>query len=157
MYKRTSLTNHNVTAVHGENQNKTIYVNCGKLAVFLKLVFSSGKMFRKAKQTVAPLPKPPTEAQMLEDLQLFHETKPAPQHISSENLPTLTEESSMDDWWKVYDATVQHHEQFRELKTNAQELKQTLQEMRSQLQAACDKIMAEINQDLERLGATMSE
>ncbi|XP_053665592.1 uncharacterized protein LOC128714736 [Anopheles marshallii] len=114
-------------------------------------------MFRKSKQTVAPLPKPPTEEQMLEDLQLFHETRPAPQQISSENLPTLTEESSMDDWWKVYDATVEHHEQFQGLKTNAQELKRTLQEMRDELQAACDKIMAEISQDLERLGTTMSE
>ncbi|XP_050078815.1 uncharacterized protein LOC126565659 [Anopheles maculipalpis] len=114
-------------------------------------------MFRKSKQTAAPLPKPPTEAQMLEDLQLFHESKPAARHISSENLPTLTEESSMDDWWKVYDATVEHHQQFMGLKTNAQELKKSLQEMRNELQAACDKIMAEINQDLERLSATMSE
>lgn len=114
-------------------------------------------MFRKSKQTAAPFPKPPTEAQMLEDLQLFHETRPAAKPISSENLPTLTEESSMDDWWKVYDATVEHHEQFMGLKSNAQDLKKTLQEMRSELQAACDKIMAEINQDLERLSATMSE
>ncbi|XP_035914991.1 uncharacterized protein LOC118513404 isoform X1 [Anopheles stephensi] len=114
-------------------------------------------MFRKAKQTAAPLPKPPTEAQMLEDLQLFHETRPAAKHVSRENLPTLTEESSMDDWWKVYDATVQHHQQFMGLKTNAQELKKTLQEMRSELQTVCDTIMAEINQDLDRLSATMSE
>uniref|UniRef100_A0A182WGQ6 Uncharacterized protein n=1 Tax=Anopheles minimus TaxID=112268 RepID=A0A182WGQ6_9DIPT len=114
-------------------------------------------MFRKSKQTVAPLPKPPTEEQMLEDLQLFHETRPAPQHLSSENLPTLTEESSLEDWWKVYDASVEHHEQFLGLKTNAQELKKMLQQTREELQAACDKIMAEINQDLERLAATMSE
>uniref|UniRef100_A0A182PLM0 Uncharacterized protein n=1 Tax=Anopheles epiroticus TaxID=199890 RepID=A0A182PLM0_9DIPT len=117
-------------------------------------------MFRKAKPTIAPLPKPPTEAQMLEDLQLFHETRAAatPQPpISEQNLPTLTEESSIDDWWKVYDASVQQHEQYFDHKTNAQELKQTLQEMRSDLQAVCDKIMAEIEQDLSRLSATMSE
>uniref|UniRef100_A0A182MME6 Uncharacterized protein n=1 Tax=Anopheles culicifacies TaxID=139723 RepID=A0A182MME6_9DIPT len=114
-------------------------------------------MFRKSKQSVAPLPKPPTEAQMLEDLQLFHETRPAPQRVSSENLPTLTEESSLDDWWKVYDASIEHHEQFMGLKTNAQDLKKALQEMRNELQAACDKIMAEINQDLDRLTVTMSE
>lgn len=114
-------------------------------------------MFRKSKKTAAPLPKPPTEAQMMEDLQLFHETRPVAKHISSENLPTLTEESSMEDWWKVYDATVEHHEQFAGLRTNAQDLKKTLQEMRSELQAVCDKIMAEINQDLDRLSVTMSE
>lgn len=115
-------------------------------------------MFRKAKQTIAPLPKPPTEAQMLEDLQLFHETRSTvSQPASKENLPTLTEESTMDEWWKVYDASVQQHEQFFDQKTNALELKQSLQEMRSELQAVCDKLMAEIEQDLGRIAATMSE
>uniref|UniRef100_A0A182KB10 Uncharacterized protein n=1 Tax=Anopheles christyi TaxID=43041 RepID=A0A182KB10_9DIPT len=115
-------------------------------------------MFRKAKQTIAPLPKPPTEAQMLEDLQLFHETRSTvTQPPSNENLPTLAEESTMDDWWKVYEASLHQHEQYFDQKTNALELKKTLQEMRSELQAVCDKIMAEIEQDLGQLTATMTE
>uniref|UniRef100_A0A182NC05 Uncharacterized protein n=1 Tax=Anopheles dirus TaxID=7168 RepID=A0A182NC05_9DIPT len=114
-------------------------------------------MFRKSKQTIAPLPKPPTEAQMLEDLQLFHETRPATKHISSENIPALTEESNTDEWWKVYEASLEDHAQFRDRKDTVQELKQMLQETQSELRVACEAIQAQIDHDLERLRTTMKD
>uniref|UniRef100_A0A182QNX1 Uncharacterized protein n=1 Tax=Anopheles farauti TaxID=69004 RepID=A0A182QNX1_9DIPT len=114
-------------------------------------------MFRKSKQTISPLPKPPTEAQMVEDLQLFHETRPAFKHISSENIPALIEESTTDEWWKVYEASLEDHEQFRDKMDTVQELKQALQEAQSELQAACKAIQAQIDHDLDRLRATMKD
>ncbi|XP_053676991.1 uncharacterized protein LOC128727143 [Anopheles nili] len=114
-------------------------------------------MFRKPKQTIAPLPKPPTEAQMLEDLQLFHETRPPMKHAVDETIPTLSEESSMDDWWKTFEISLQHHEQFQSLMSNVDLLKKTLQQTQDELQAACEEIQSQIDQDLEKLRATMKD
>lgn len=94
---------------------------------------------------------------MIEDLQLFYETRPAIKHISSENIPALTEESTTDEWWKVYEASLEDHAQFQEKKEMVQELTQILQEAQSELRTACEAIQAQIDHDLERLRATMKE
>ncbi|KFB46628.1 hypothetical protein ZHAS_00014675 [Anopheles sinensis] len=114
-------------------------------------------MFRKSKQISTPLPKPPTEAQMIEDLQLFFESRPTPAAVSTENIAELSSESSTEDWWKVFEASLENHQQFRGMKIGIEELKSMLQETRSELQASCKEIQDQIDRDLRKLRQTMKE
>uniref|UniRef100_A0AAG5CWR7 Uncharacterized protein n=1 Tax=Anopheles atroparvus TaxID=41427 RepID=A0AAG5CWR7_ANOAO len=114
-------------------------------------------MFKKSKQNTTPLPKPPTEAQMIEDLQLFYETRPTPAVVSPENMPELTDESSTEEWWKVFEASLSNHQQFRGMKIGVEELKSMLQETRSELEASCKEIQEEIDRGVENLRQTLQE
>ncbi|XP_058056597.1 uncharacterized protein LOC131207976 [Anopheles bellator] len=116
-------------------------------------------MFRKTKQTTAPLPKPPTEEQMLEDLQLYHETKP-PTSATATGRPAegsdQSGEANINDWWKLFEATLEDHLEFQHIKHSLEEMCKKLQHTESELQAACDGIQHQLEHDLERLRTTMN-
>uniref|UniRef100_A0A2M3ZDA1 Uncharacterized protein n=1 Tax=Anopheles braziliensis TaxID=58242 RepID=A0A2M3ZDA1_9DIPT len=115
-------------------------------------------MFRRSKQTTAPLPKPPTEEQMMEDLQLFHETRPQ-QTVSKVDGEgeSLGAEPKIETWWKEFEATLEDHREFQDIKLNLEHMRTALQETKSKLQSSCQDIELQIEHDLERIRSTMDE
>ncbi|XP_052869667.1 uncharacterized protein LOC128275263 [Anopheles cruzii] len=115
-------------------------------------------MFLKTKQTTAPLPKPPTEEQMLEDLQLYHETKPLTSATgqTAESTDQSGEANNINDWWKLFEATLEDHREFQHIKQSLEEMRKKVQHTESELQAACDAIQHQLDHDLERLRTTMN-
>uniref|UniRef100_A0A2M4C3U5 Uncharacterized protein n=1 Tax=Anopheles marajoara TaxID=58244 RepID=A0A2M4C3U5_9DIPT len=114
-------------------------------------------MFRRSKQTTAPLPKPPTEEQMMEDLPLYHETRPhtVSKPDDAEGEP-LSAEPKIETWWKEFEATLEDHREFQDIKLNLEQMRTALQETKSNLQSSCKDIELQIEHDLERIRTTMN-
>ncbi|XP_049538625.1 uncharacterized protein LOC125952906 [Anopheles darlingi] len=114
-------------------------------------------MFRRSKQTTAPLPKPPTEEQMMEDLQLYHETRPrivAKIDVEGESLGA---EPKIETWWKEFEATLEDHRELQDIKLNLEQMRTVLQKTKSNLQSSCKDIELQIEHDLERIRTTLNE
>uniref|UniRef100_A0A2M4B077 Uncharacterized protein n=1 Tax=Anopheles triannulatus TaxID=58253 RepID=A0A2M4B077_9DIPT len=113
-------------------------------------------MFRRSKQTTAPLPKPPTEEQMMEDLQLYHETRPQIVSKADGEGEPLGAEPKLETWWKEFEATLEDHREFQDIKLNLEQMRTALQDKKSNLQSSCKDIELQLEHDLERIRTTMN-
>lgn len=88
---------------------------------------------------------------------MFHETRPATNPVSSENLPEFSKDLPLEDWWKRFEYSLAYHERLYGKTTTIEEMRSAMHEMRSDLQHSSKGILDKLDQDLEKVRSATEE
>jgi DNA repair exonuclease SbcCD ATPase subunit len=88
-------------------------------------------MFRRSK--FQPLPTPPTEEQISEDLETFHIEKVKDENETLSEIQENQIELNIDEWWKIFEKYLENYKELKEIKKDISDLKATLLQNRNQL------------------------
>lgn len=112
-------------------------------------------MFKKAKAELKP-PKPPTFAQILEDMETFLVEKPAIEKVrtlpNSTTNPEGNSNTSCNDvemWWKVFETFYSDNEDLQNVRRKINASQKLLEEKKKEITDKTDSIQQEIDVALE--------
>ena len=103
-------------------------------------------MFKRSK--FQPLPAPPTEQQILEDLETFEIAKINEDH---EEIQEKLTELNIEEWWKIFEKYLDDYNQLKEIKKNIIKLKEKLLASQTDLIEERVELEKAIDCDLEKI------